>query len=142
MGFGARRGTSAAVRASDPERERALQRLKSQYAVGSLSLAEFETRVEGVYHARTRRTVAAQLADLPVRGAREWAVRVAGTGQRILMRLHLSVYLTMNISVLGIWIVLGQGAFWPAVFLIPSTAALAWHALLSQRLTRALARLR
>jgi hypothetical protein len=130
------------VRVSDPERERAVERLKSHYAVGTLSLAEFESRVEGIYHARTSRSVAAHLGDLPVRGARELAVRATRAGQRVLMRLHLSVYATVNASALAIWAVMGQGTFWPAVLLIPSTAVLAWHALLSRRLTRVLARLR
>ena len=130
------------MRVSDPERERAVERLKSHYAVGTLTLTEFERRVEGIYHARTNRSVTAHLADLPVRGARELAVRATGAGQRILMRLHLWAYATVNLSALGIWMVMGQGTFWPAVLLIPSTAVLAWHALLSRRLTRALARLR
>jgi hypothetical protein len=58
------------------------------------------------------------------------------------MRLHLSAYAVVNLSALGTWLVMGQGAFWPAIFLIPSTAVLGWHALLSRRLTRSLARLR
>jgi hypothetical protein len=119
-----------------------VERLKSHYAVGALSLTELESRVEGVYNARTRRSVAAHLGDLPIRGAREFALRATRAGQRLLMRLHVSVYATVNLSVLGIWLVTGRGVFWPAIFLIPTTAVLAWHALLSRRLTRALARLR
>jgi Domain of unknown function (DUF1707) len=129
------------MRVSDLERERALARLKWHYAVGTLNLTEFERRVEGIYQARTHRSVGAHLADLPLRGVRDLALRATRAAQGVLMRLHLSVYATVNLSALGIWIVVGPGAFWPAVLLIPSTAVLAWHVLLSRRLTRALARL-
>jgi hypothetical protein len=130
------------MRLSDPERERAVERLKSHYALGRLSLGEFETRVERVYDARTRRSAAVYLADLPLRGARQLALGATRSAQRFVMRLHLSAYMIVNLSLVAVWLMLGQGVFWPAVFLVPSTALLVWHALLSRRLTRAIARLR
>jgi hypothetical protein len=127
---------------SDPERERAVEKLKSHYALGTLSLGELERRVEGVYGARTSGAMGIHVVDLPLRGARELAVNTARGAQRLVLRLHVSIYATLNGSLIGLWLLTGQGTFWPAWLLVPSTALLAWHALLSRRLTRFLARLR
>ena len=131
-----------ARKASDPERERAVEKLKSHYALGTLSLFELERRVEAVYGARTTRAVGVHLVDLPFRGARELALNAAHKAQRLVLRLHASLYATLNGSLIGVWLLTGHGAFWPAWVLVPSTALLAWHALLSRRLSRLLARLR
>jgi hypothetical protein len=132
----------SAKRLSDSERGRAVDNLKSHYARGRLSIEELEARAEGVYTARTRREIATHLRDLPVRGARDMAVGAARAVQRFVLRIHLSVYATANASLVALWLLTGQGTFWPAWLLVPSTAVLAWHAVLSRRLTRRLARMR
>ena len=131
-----------AIRASDPERSRATETLKTHYARGLLSIDELEGRVEGVYRAQTRGEVAIHLRDVPIRGARDLAANVARRVQRAVLRIHLSAYATANASLIGIWFLTGEGAFWPAWLLIPSTALLAWHAILSRRLTKLLTRAR
>jgi hypothetical protein len=129
-------------RLSDGERGRALESLKADYARGLISLEELEARAEGLYTARTRGEIATHLRDLPLRGWRNLAVAVARTVQRVVLRIHLSVYATANASLIAIWMLTGQGTFWPAWLLVPSTALLAWHAVLSRRLTRRLLHMR
>ena len=116
--------------------------MKTHYARGLLSIDELEGRVEGVYRAQTRGEVAIHLRDVPIRGARDLAANVARRVQRAVLRIHLSAYATANASLIGIWFLTGEGAFWPAWLLIPSTALLAWHAILSRRLTKLLTRAR
>ena len=136
-------GTSPwALRPSDAERERALGALKTHYAEGRLSTEELEARVEHVYRSGTRREVAAYLHDLPLRGMRRLIVGWAERLRRAVLRMHLYGYATVNASLMGIWALTGQGAFWPAWLLIPSTALLGWHVVVSRRLARALGRRR
>src|SRR5437764_334206 len=58
------------VRASDTERERAVEALRHSFADGRISAPEFEDRVERAYHARTRGELDALFADLPGRRVR------------------------------------------------------------------------
>jgi Domain of unknown function (DUF1707) len=136
--IGARRST----RVSDRERSRAAESLKAHYARGLLSIEELEGRVEGLYRAQTRGEIAIHLRDLPLRGARDVAANVVRRMQRAILRIHVSAYATANASLISIWLLTGGGTFWPAWLVIPSTALLAWHAILSRRLTRLLIRLR
>jgi hypothetical protein len=126
---------------SDTERGRAVESLKSHYASGRIDIEELETRAEGLYAARTRNEIATHLRDLPTRGARNLAVSAARAVQRTVLRIHLWVYATANASLVALWLLTGQGTFWPVWLLVPSTAVLAWHGILSRRLTRRLARL-
>jgi hypothetical protein len=124
------------------ERERAVDNLKSHYARGLISIGELETRAEGLYTAQTHREIAAHLRDLPVRGVRDLAIGMVRAVQRVVLRIHLSVYATANASLVALWLLTGQGTFWPVWLLVPSTAVLAWHAILSHRLTRRMTRMR
>lgn len=134
------RTSSPALRPSDAERERALRALKAQYAEGRLSTEELEARIEDVYRSGTRTEMAVHLRGLPLRGVRWLIVSRARRIQRALLRMHLFTYATVNASLLGIWALTGEGIFWPAWFLLPSTALLAWHAVGSRKVTRALNR--
>jgi hypothetical protein len=127
-------------RPSDAERERALGTLKAHFAEGALSTGELETRIEEVYRSGTRSELAGYLRDLPLRGMRWLVVGWVRRVQRAVLRLHLLSYATLNASLLGIWMLTGQGLFWPAWLLIPSTALLGWHFVASRTLTRALNR--
>jgi hypothetical protein len=132
----------AALRLSDAERERALGALKGWYAEGRLSIEELEARVEDVYRSGTHSELGVYLRNLPLRGVRGLIVSRARRFQRAVLRMHLWVYATANASLVGIWELTGQGVFWPAWLLIPSTALLGWHVAVSRALTRALSRRR
>jgi DUF1707 SHOCT-like domain len=53
------------MRASDADRERTAALLREHHAVGRLTAEEFETRIEGVFAARTHGDLDELLADLP-----------------------------------------------------------------------------
>jgi uncharacterized protein DUF1707 len=135
-------GRTVGLRLSDAERERALGTLKAHYAEGRLSTDELEARVEDVYRSHTQSEVAIYVRDLPLRGLRWLVVSWARRVQRAMLRMHVFAYATLNASLLGIWALTGQGIFWPAWLLIPSTALLVWHVAASRMLTRALSRRR
>jgi DUF1707 SHOCT-like domain len=131
---------AGSMRLSDAERERALRELKAHYAEGRISTAELEARVERVYRSRTRRQTAAYLWDLPLQGLRLLALAKVRRIERALLRVHLLTYATANACLVGMWAVTGQGVFWPAWLLIPSSAVLGWHLFASRRLSRAISR--
>jgi hypothetical protein len=141
MPVGRLRTNPAALRLSDLDRERALGALRDHYAAGRLSIGELEARVEDVYRSSTRSDIAATLRDLPLRG-RQLILRRVRSFQRAFLRMHLFTYATANASLVGIWELTGQGIFWPALFLMPSTALVAGHVAVSRMLTRALGRIR
>jgi hypothetical protein len=130
------------LRLSDVDRERALTALKAHYAEGRLSTRELEARVEEILRSRTRLDVAVSLRDLPLRGVRRVILVRVRRIQRAILRMHLFAYAASNAALVGIWELTGQGVFWPALFLIPSTALVCGHAAASRMLTRALGRLR
>jgi hypothetical protein len=55
-----------AIRASDPEREQTVTRLREAAAEGRLTLEEFAQRVERAYGAKTNDDLAELTSDLPV----------------------------------------------------------------------------
>ena len=58
---------SDSVRASDSEREAAVERLRAASVEGRLTLGELTTRTEAAYSAQTRGELARITADLPER---------------------------------------------------------------------------
>jgi hypothetical protein len=131
---------TAGLRLSDAERERALGVLKTHYAEGRLTIQELEARVENVYRSRTRGVGVWHLRDLPLRRLRRLILVRVRRLQRAVLRGHLLAFATVNASLVGIWALTGQGSFWPALLLLPSTALLGGHLVASRRLTRALQR--
>jgi hypothetical protein len=129
-----------APRLSYGEREDALERLKAHYAEGRLSTEELEARVESVYRSGTQHDLSRHLRDLPLRGVRRIIVNRVRSLQRAVLRMHLLTYLTVNASVVAIWALTGEGSFWPALLLVPSSALFLWHLLVSRALTRVLSR--
>ena len=107
------------------------------YAEGRLSTDELEVRVEEIYGTGTQRELATYFSASSLRGIRRLLINRAQRFQRALLRMHLATYLTANASLVGIWALTGQGIFWPAWFLIPSTALLGWHLVASLAFTRA-----
>jgi hypothetical protein len=115
------------VRASDAERERAVRALRRHYAAGRLELEELERRIERAWAAHSRPELAALFRDLPSeRAARAW--RAFARMNRKALHAHAAGYVAANGSLIGIWALVGGGEFWPAWALVPSTAALSWHA--------------
>jgi len=140
----ARMRPAAGLRSSDAERERAVAALRRHYAEGRLSTGELEQRVTGAYAARRRGELARVLADLPVQRETGWSraalARLAGRAHRFLLRGHAATYGSVNGALIGIWALTGEGSFWPALYLVPSTALLAWHWAGGRLLARALSR--
>lgn len=59
------RGEPPPARVSDAERDHVIERLKSEFAVGRLTLPELEERVTDAYEAETRPELEQLTADLP-----------------------------------------------------------------------------
>ncbi len=128
------------TRPSLAERERALGAVKLRYREGRLGIEELEALVERIHTTVRRSELAGYVWAMPLQTLRWLALRRARRLQATVLRFHLATYATLNATVVGVWMLTGEGTFWPAAFLLPSTALLAWHAVLSRRLTRALAR--
>lgn len=58
-----------AIRASDPEREQTVTRLREAAAEGRLTLEEFAQRADGAYAAKTNEDLAELTSDLPLTAA-------------------------------------------------------------------------
>ena len=137
-------GFRSPTRASDEERERAAASLRAHYTEGRLSAAELEQRAHTAYRATHRGELAALFADLPSErrgGFSPEALRLrARRLHRALLRGHVATYVLVNTFLVAVWMLAGQGLFWPALYLVPSTALLAWHWTATRVLARALAR--
>jgi hypothetical protein len=123
------------MRRSPAGRERAIRALKARYAEGRITTGQLEVRVERVL--RSGPTI-----DYPpVNGLGTLIARRVRRFQRALLRMHALTYVTANAALVAIWALMGEGSFWPALFLLPSTVVLGGHALASRKLTRAISRL-
>jgi hypothetical protein len=150
LGSGARRRHTGGVRAisptraSDDERERAVATLREHYADGRLPTDELEHRTHAAYTATDREELAVLFADLPPRTRRGWspdAIRMrVRRAHRMLLGGHLATYLSVNGFLTAIWLLTGGGFYWPALYLVPSTALLTWHWMATRPLARVLSR--
>ncbi|TML34470.1 MAG: DUF1707 domain-containing protein [Actinobacteria bacterium] len=125
------------IRASDAERERAVETLRHCYADGRISDSELEERVERAYAARTRGELDALFADLPMQRARRHA-RAMGKMNRAALRAHASTYALVNGGLIGVWAATGAGPFWPGWPMGWWGAFLGWHWFTSRVVGRAL----
>jgi class 3 adenylate cyclase len=101
----------SSLRASDADRERVAELLRHHYGAGRLSEEDLSERVEAVYGVRTTLELEALTADLP-------SAPEPGHGQRrgvldTSFRIHLTVYIVVNVMLIGIWAASGGGYFWP-----------------------------
>jgi len=121
----------ARIRASDAERESVVGVLRGHYAAGRLNQRELEARASRAYTAERRGELLVVLADLPYqrpRGfSRELIARRAARVHRFLLRGHAATFAAVNGLLVGIWLLTGEGTFWPALYLVPSSALLTWH---------------
>jgi Domain of unknown function (DUF1707) len=113
--------------------------LRSHYAAGRLDRDELEGRVEQAYRAVSRRMLRVLLADLPRASGRRVA-RSAYRFQRELLPYHAGAYLTINGALTSIWAATGEGRFWPAGVLAPTTVLIFCHAFGSRWLRMRLGR--
>jgi len=116
---------TASRRASDADRERAVDDLRAAYAAGRLDADELELRVQKAVAARTRADLRRLRADLPRR--RGPSRRTVVRAHRAALRMHATGYAATNTTVVGVWAATGAGPFWPAIVLGPTTMLLAAH---------------
>jgi Domain of unknown function (DUF1707) len=92
------------VRASDAERDRAVEQLRVHAQAGRLSAEELERRVEQALRATTRADLDALQRDLPAERARPAVAR---------RRHGAPPFVPIAILLIAIWAVTGAGYFWP-----------------------------
>jgi Domain of unknown function (DUF1707)/2TM domain len=129
------------IRASDAERERAVESLRHHYAAGRLTSDELEERIERAYDARTRGDIDNVLYDLPSDRGRRAAERV-GEANRHAWRAHLTSYLSVNGGLTALWAVTGAGEFWPGWSMGIWGMFLGWHWMSARAVARRLSRRR
>ena len=88
------------MRASEAEREAAVEDLRRHASVGRLDVDELEQRVEAAFAARTLDDLAVLTRDLPTPAASDFGE-------------HLTVFLAVNALLVAIWALTGAGYFWP-----------------------------
>ncbi len=120
----ARRG----ARATDADRDRAVATLRRAHEAGRLDHDEFERRVHVALTAPTRVQVLATHAGFAALGLPERGGRLARKAHRVALGLHTTAWAGGNGAAIGIWELTGEGLFWPAVLLVPTTGLLAAHA--------------
>jgi hypothetical protein len=97
------------LRASDADRERTAERLRTATAEGRLSPEELEERLEAAFGARTGAELSELVRDLPEPPAPEPARRRSGP-----VRPHgRQAFLAASILLVAIWALSGAGYFWP-----------------------------
>jgi class 3 adenylate cyclase len=101
---------TGSLRASDADRERVAEVLRDHYSAGRLTDDDLSERVEAVYGVRTMSELQALTADLP--SPREPGRR-RRSGFETSVRIHFTVYLLVNLMLIGIWAASGGGYFWP-----------------------------
>lgn len=133
--------TSADVRATDGDRQRAAADVEAAAGAGLLTLAEADARLRQVWHARTRAEVEAVRADLPqewLRGRRrdEAAARAAARARRTLPG-HVASWLGLAALLVGIWLLTTPGGyFWPVWPILGTSWCLLGHVAAARRLPR------
>ena len=124
------------MRASDADREAAVERLRAHAAEGRLDVDELEQRVERALAARTVGELEELQRDLPAagRGSR----RVARAKEEF--RSHLTTYLACQIGFVVIWALTGAGYPWFVWPMFGWGIGVACHAASVRGVTRARAR--
>jgi hypothetical protein len=106
------------LRASQDERDRVVERLRTHAGEGRLELDELEERVESALRARTRGELAALMSDLPRLSGRE-----RSRGQRAVARASAAMALLPPMIAWMGWPILG---FWFFAGLPASSLGFAW----------------
>ena len=127
------------VRASDAERERAMQALRDHYAAGRLDHEELEERLALCARARDRVELRTALAGLPG-NRRARGMRAAERFDRAMLRGHQVTWFAVSAALVVIWALSGGGSFWPAIVIVPWLLLLGAHAYFSHATRRYLRR--
>jgi class 3 adenylate cyclase len=110
------------LRASDQDRDQVAKSLRDHYSAGRLTDDEFGQRVDEAYGARTLSELEALTLDLPAPGvalpatrkpATDQSLTPLGRGLRLSVNIHLTIYVVVNVMLIGIWAASGAGYFWP-----------------------------
>jgi hypothetical protein len=99
------------VLASDADRERIAERLRSAAGEGRLTPAELEERLERAFSARTEAELVPLVADLPA--AKVSAPREDRRGRWRWDGEHVRAYVGVCAMLVAIWALTGGGYFWP-----------------------------
>ncbi len=110
------------MRASDADREKIVERLRTAMNEGRLNLAEFDDRVQQVYTARTYGELSPILSDLPAVRDQPGAARAGRVPPWVLIMWTPWVF--VNILCVVIWLATGAGYFWPFWVEVPWGLAL------------------
>jgi class 3 adenylate cyclase len=114
-----RQVASRELRASDVDRDQAVERLREHFGAGRLTEEEFDARVDRAYASATHGDLDALTFDLPDEPRRALApapkrhVTKQGRALRASFRHHFWVYALVNLMLIGIWAASGGGYFWP-----------------------------
>lgn len=127
--------------ASEADRERCAAALRDAHAAGRIDHEELEERLELVLTARTTLELRAARRGLPLTAPRP-APGTLRKVHRAALGLHATAYAGANGAAIGIWALAGEGLFWPAILLVPTTGLLAAHAASGPMLRRAWRRAR
>ncbi len=121
---------SPTLRASDADRERVVDGLRSHAAEGRLEAEELAERVEAAYRSKTLAELDELTRDLPALEPERPAApaRSSGRGNRAL-REHVRTYLLVNALLIAIWALTGADYFWPIWPMLGWGFGLASHAL-------------
>jgi Domain of unknown function (DUF1707) len=122
---------TAALRASDAERERTATLLRDHAAAGRLTPEELDERLDAAYGARTVGELDALAHDLPAAAApsapaRRRALDRPGARERALHAIGLVVL--VNVACNAIWLATGaDGSWWPKWVLLVTVLRLAFQ---------------
>jgi hypothetical protein len=121
---------SELMRASDAEREEVAGQLRDHCAEGRLTPEELDERLAVAYGATLRGDLKKLTEDLPKLGRRQRNLEPLTRRQRKRAEFSHDVFsfAIVGIALWVVWIILGQGWFWPALVLVPWGAGLAFHA--------------
>ena len=102
------------MRASDAERERAVESLRVHAAAGRLDADELERRVEAAFAATTRADLDALHADLPAPAGATRRVERPRRRRPPASAAERCVYAVVAVILLTVWALTGADGFWPA----------------------------
>jgi len=123
------------LRASDSERDEVAKQLHDHFSEGRLTMEELSERIDDTYRAKTRGELRHVLRQLPA------PVPPPAPAPRPDPRAKLRFFAQMatpSIIAIGIWLLGGQGSFWPGwVILVSAVIALRRWARQGRRRQRA-----
>src|SRR5687768_2750665 len=114
-----------ALRASDADRERTVEALRDHFGAGRLSDDELAERITSAFAAKTLAELNGLMLDLPSPESalpatspprRALAQRTRTKSGRLLaasVRIHVTIYVVVNVMLVAIWAASGGGYFWP-----------------------------